>query len=219
MIHSLSGGMLKEKRTFDFAKVEILDDYYSGIFWYVSNIKNLKENDVVSYKKEDDGQIKIISVNGALMFDEIKTVVGHKIAFGHNNFICTNLKATKEQLAKELATDSLVLVLPSNSLEQFKGENIICLPYSVADDQEIANNFLATVSMATYYQKSGKRIVLLVSNILLVEGALKNMAMDELSDETINYVSRFTKCGGTLIACAPEKINPDRFLIKIDNIC
>ncbi len=47
MIHSLSGGIMKEKRTFDFAKVEILDDYYSGTFWYISNIRGLKENDVV----------------------------------------------------------------------------------------------------------------------------------------------------------------------------
>ena len=47
MIHSLAGGVLKDKKTYDFAKVEILDDYYSGIFWYISKIKNLKENDIV----------------------------------------------------------------------------------------------------------------------------------------------------------------------------
>lgn len=47
MIHSLAGGVLKEKKVLDLAKVEILDDYYSGVFWYVSNIKNLKENDIV----------------------------------------------------------------------------------------------------------------------------------------------------------------------------
>ncbi len=47
MIHSLSGGIMKDKKVLDFAKVEILDDYYSGTFWYISNIKNLKENDIV----------------------------------------------------------------------------------------------------------------------------------------------------------------------------
>ena len=55
MIHSLSGGIMKEKRVFDFAKVEILDDYYSGVFWYVSTIKNLKENDVVLVPFKDGG--------------------------------------------------------------------------------------------------------------------------------------------------------------------
>lgn len=47
MIHSLAGGVLKDKKVFDFAKVEILDDYYSGVFWYISKIKSLKENDIV----------------------------------------------------------------------------------------------------------------------------------------------------------------------------
>ena len=47
MIHSLSGGILREKKKYDFAKVEILSDYYTGVYWYISNIKNLKENDIV----------------------------------------------------------------------------------------------------------------------------------------------------------------------------
>ena len=47
MIHSLSGGIMKDKKVLDFAKVEILDDYYSGTFWFISNIKGLKENDIV----------------------------------------------------------------------------------------------------------------------------------------------------------------------------
>ena len=47
MIHSLSGGIMKDKKTFDFAKVELLDEYYSGIFWYISDIKDLKENNIV----------------------------------------------------------------------------------------------------------------------------------------------------------------------------
>lgn len=47
MIHSLAGGVLKDKKTYNFAKVELLDDYYSGVFWYISTIKNLKENDFV----------------------------------------------------------------------------------------------------------------------------------------------------------------------------
>ena len=47
MIHSLSGGILSENKLFNFAKVEILNDYYSGIFWYVFDGLKLKVGDVV----------------------------------------------------------------------------------------------------------------------------------------------------------------------------
>ena len=47
MIHSLSGGIMKDKKVFDYVKVELQDDYYSGTFWYISNIKGLKEGDLV----------------------------------------------------------------------------------------------------------------------------------------------------------------------------
>lgn len=58
MIHSLSGGILKEKKIFDFAKVEIIDDYYSGIYWYISKIKNLKEGDLVLVPFKDILKLK-----------------------------------------------------------------------------------------------------------------------------------------------------------------
>jgi hypothetical protein len=48
MIHSLAGGELRTTETHDFAKVEILEGICAGdIFWYISNIKNLKVGDMV----------------------------------------------------------------------------------------------------------------------------------------------------------------------------
>ena len=47
MIHSLAGGVLSDNKKLDFAKVEILSDYYSGTFWYITEIPNLKVGDVV----------------------------------------------------------------------------------------------------------------------------------------------------------------------------
>ncbi len=47
MIHSLAGGILNENKPINIAKVEIVDDYYCGTFWYVNEILNLKENDFV----------------------------------------------------------------------------------------------------------------------------------------------------------------------------
>ncbi len=44
MIHSLSGGVVKEDRSGDFAKVEIEGE---GFFWYLSDIFGLKEGDFV----------------------------------------------------------------------------------------------------------------------------------------------------------------------------
>ena len=58
MIHSLSGGILKDKKIFDFAKVEIIDDYYSGTYWYISKIKNLKEGDMVLVPFKDVLKLK-----------------------------------------------------------------------------------------------------------------------------------------------------------------
>ena len=47
MIHSLSGGVLKDNRLYDFAKVEIVDTPFVGnIFWYITNI-SLKPDDLV----------------------------------------------------------------------------------------------------------------------------------------------------------------------------
>lgn len=44
MIHSLSGGVLREKKYFDFAKVKL----ESGeIYWYISPFANLKAGDYV----------------------------------------------------------------------------------------------------------------------------------------------------------------------------
>lgn len=55
MIHSLSGGILSENKPLDFVKVEIQDDYFSGIFWYITEIKNLKVGDfvLVPFGKQD----------------------------------------------------------------------------------------------------------------------------------------------------------------------
>jgi len=47
MIHSLAGGILSDNKKLDFAKVEILSDYYSGIFWYITEIPKLKVGDIV----------------------------------------------------------------------------------------------------------------------------------------------------------------------------
>ena len=44
MIHSLSGGVLNENKSFDFAKVQFLT---GEIFWYITNIDNLKVDDMV----------------------------------------------------------------------------------------------------------------------------------------------------------------------------
>ena len=47
MIHSLSGGVLKTNKLYDFVKVEILEGQMSGnIFWYITNI-TLNSNDIV----------------------------------------------------------------------------------------------------------------------------------------------------------------------------
>ena len=48
MIHSLSGGILKQNATYNFAKVELVESCFKGnVFWYILNIDNVKENDFV----------------------------------------------------------------------------------------------------------------------------------------------------------------------------
>ena len=48
MIHSLAGGELKQNKTYDFAKVVILDGLHKNeTFWYVCNLPNINEDDVV----------------------------------------------------------------------------------------------------------------------------------------------------------------------------
>lgn len=44
MIHSLAGGVIREKKCFDFAKVKLES---GDICWYISNIFGLKEKDKV----------------------------------------------------------------------------------------------------------------------------------------------------------------------------
>ena len=44
MIHSLAGGVIREKKYFDFAKVR----FETGeVYWYISPIENLKAGDTV----------------------------------------------------------------------------------------------------------------------------------------------------------------------------
>ncbi len=45
MVHSMSGGVVREKKYFDFAKVRISST--GDILWYISKIKSLNEGDVV----------------------------------------------------------------------------------------------------------------------------------------------------------------------------
>ena len=45
MIHSLSGGELKINNSYDFAKVENLNN--GDIYWYISPFPSLKINDIV----------------------------------------------------------------------------------------------------------------------------------------------------------------------------
>ena len=48
MIHSLAGGDFKINNFFTIAKVEILDGLFkSDKYWYISNLINLKVNDIV----------------------------------------------------------------------------------------------------------------------------------------------------------------------------
>ena len=48
MIHSLSGGELKNNKVYDFAKVKIIEGEHEGeICFYISNLSNLKINDLV----------------------------------------------------------------------------------------------------------------------------------------------------------------------------
>ena len=48
MIHSLSGGVLKDEKLYDLAKIEIIEGTLKGdIYWYINNIFTLKENDIV----------------------------------------------------------------------------------------------------------------------------------------------------------------------------
>ena len=49
MIHSLAGGEIRELTYADFAKVEIVEDgaFKGSKFWYISEIKDVKEGDFV----------------------------------------------------------------------------------------------------------------------------------------------------------------------------
>ena len=48
MIHSLAGGELKEKRVFDFAKVELMEGIMKGdLLWYIVDNSSVAEGDVV----------------------------------------------------------------------------------------------------------------------------------------------------------------------------
>jgi len=53
MIHSLSGGVMRDVQYVDFAKVEIEGE---GIFWYINNIDGLKEGDKVIVPFGKSGQ-------------------------------------------------------------------------------------------------------------------------------------------------------------------
>ena len=52
MIHSLAGGVIREKKYFDFAKVKLET---GELYWYISTIKTLKPGDmvVVPYGNEE----------------------------------------------------------------------------------------------------------------------------------------------------------------------
>lgn len=89
MIHSLAGGVLSDNKPVDFVKVEILNDYYSGSFWYVCEISGIKENDIVLVPFKDNGIVlegKVLRVDknvlpnmGPISLKRAKKVISKKI--------------------------------------------------------------------------------------------------------------------------------------------
>ena len=81
MIHSLSGGVLKEEEICDFAKVQTEE----GNFWYKSNIIGLKEGDKVNVSLGLDNKIikgivllvvrNVTSKNSPVPFKRTKEII------------------------------------------------------------------------------------------------------------------------------------------------
>lgn len=48
MIHSLSGGVIKQNKNYSIAKIEVIEGVFKGnIYFYINQIENLKLNDSV----------------------------------------------------------------------------------------------------------------------------------------------------------------------------
>lgn len=64
MIHSLAGGVIREKKYFDFAKVKLET---GEIYWYISTIKTLKPGDMVVVPY-GNGEIKALCRNWRFLY-------------------------------------------------------------------------------------------------------------------------------------------------------
>ena len=63
MIHSLSGGVVRQKRYIDFAKVQLED---GGIYWYITELVGLQAGDKVLVpvgRNDDAAQAVVLRVD------------------------------------------------------------------------------------------------------------------------------------------------------------
>ncbi len=141
----------------------------------VSNllVKNLdlKVNDIVLYTSLGS-KIEIIKKLGEdLQEKPVKLPNSRELLQGKRNLVFVGNVEDKQVLLGNLASLDVVILIPSNSVCNYGGKNVLCMPFSYATEQDLIAGFLSCCQMAQFYSNMGQRVAVVCDNFLQVLSA------------------------------------------------
>lgn len=193
-------------RKFKFA--ETLDDV--TLDDEVIELYGLKENDVVTYTKNENG-INIYTINGiSANANGILMLNGKKIILGKRNIVFASSITEKRSILLGLANVGKVIHIPSNHLSVASAPNITTIPLEATTDEEIINNFCAGCDIAQFYKSGGGNVLFVADNFLSVISATKQFSFEksaELETEVFSKIENLIESGITFVGMVPSMLN------------
>lgn len=193
-------------RKFKFAETlddALLDDVILGIY-------HLKENDVVTYTKNENG-INIYTINGLpATANGTFLVANKKIALGKRNIVFASSVMEKREILLGLTNISKVIYIPGNKASGVISPAITTIPLEFTTDDEVINSFCAGCDIALFYKSSGGSVCFVADNLLMVISAIKQFDLEQsvkLEKEVFAKIESLTQNGITFIGIVPSTLN------------
>ena len=206
----LSGVVSKQKDGYYVKKFKFADTLDDSIIpGNLINIFGIKENDVLTYTKYRDA-LEIYTINGKNAVPQGKLEVGGKtIELAKRNILFSSSIEDKRSLLEGLKDLGKIVLIKSSNVNFISSPNIMSMPLSEINDQEIINNFSASIDVALYYKKSGINITVVAENFLSLITAVKQFDYNQsvaLEKELFAKINALVKEGITFIGIIPSTL-------------
>lgn len=184
----------------------------------------LKENDVVSYIKNQD-KVSIHTVNGQPAWAKGTITVQNKnIQLSKRNIVFASSVTDKRNLLLDLQNYGKIIYIPANNLSVVSSPNITTIPLVTTSDEEVINNFCSSCDIAMYYKKNGGNVLLVSDNFLTVISAIKQFEYEksvQLEQEVFSRIQNLINQGITFIGIIPSTLQNvfTGLSTTFDNIC